>query len=76
LYYPHHKTTAYWRESMLAGGKYPTPPDEETIEQNSDKFEPDRRMPVFLKGKGGQKKRRKSKKEISMAKVAAKARSK
>ena len=33
-------------------------------------------MPVFLKGKGGQKKRRKSKKEVSMAKVAAKAKSK
>ena len=74
LFYPHHKTTAYWQDEMRKGGRYPPPPDEETIMQHAKEFKKMARMPLWFKAHGGRVKRRKSSKGISMARRAAKAR--
>ena len=72
-FHPHHKTTAHLKEIMRAAGKYPTPPDEETIQQHKAKFEVRRFVSRVIKAKSGRKKRHKKAKEIAMKKKAAKA---
>ena len=66
-------TKVHLKEIMRAAGKYPTPPDEETIQQHKAKFEVHRFVSRVIKAKSGRKKRHKKGKEIAMKKKAAKA---
>ena len=59
-FHPHEKTTKYWQEEMAAGGTFPLPPTDEDIEQLSQWFQPEKRMPVMIKNKTGRKPRKKS----------------
>ena len=73
-FYPQHKTTAHLKAMFSAGGKYPTPPDQETIAQHKEKFDTNKHIARVLKAKTGRKKRRrKGGKEIAMEKKARKA---
>jgi hypothetical protein len=72
-FHPHHKTTAHLKAIMRAAGKYPSPPDEETIQQHKSEFETHRFVARVIKAKSGRKKRHMKGKEIAMKKKAAKA---
>ena len=45
---------------MAAGGTFPLPPDDEDIQLLSERFQPEKRMPVVIKNKTGRKLRKKS----------------
>jgi hypothetical protein len=65
-FHPYHKTTAYWKEQFLAGGTYPTPPDDEAIMAREADFNTGARMPLVVKAQSGRRRRIKSAKEIAM----------